>query len=60
MIINLFLMYLGMNRPSPWGRSQGQGNTSSNTWKGEGTPGSQGSSNVGELIDRFSVSFKFA
>ena len=52
-------MYLGMNRASPWGRSQGQGNTSSNTWKGEGTPGSQESNKVGELIDWFSVSLKF-
>ena len=53
-------MYLGMNRASLWVRSQEQGNTSSDARKGEGTPVSQGSSTVGELIDRFSVSLKFA
>ena len=49
-------MYLGMNRDSPWLSQQGEGNTSTNMWKGEGVPVSQGANTVEGLINMFSVS----
>ena len=45
-----------MNRDSSWLSQQGEGNTSTNMWKGEGAPVSQGANRVEGLINWFSVS----
>ena len=60
MIILLIYVYIGMNTASPWLSSQGQGNTSTNPWEGEGEHVSQGTKKVEGLINLFSVSLKFA